>query len=160
MAGGDETAFMSLVERYHPELIQIASLYVPNRSVAEEVAQETWQGVLQGLHRFEGRSSLKTWIFRILVNCAKTRAAREGRCVPFSSLWRPEQEPGEPAVDPARFRDSDPWRNDRRATPRSWGDIPEERFLAQEMLACVRDATVTSAASRSDTSRTICSRSV
>src|SRR5438552_2285667 len=100
---GDEAAFESLIEQYHTSLVNLAMLYVPNRSVAEEVAQETWLGVLQGINRFEARSSLKTWIFRILTNSAKTRGQRESRSIPFSSLVDPEAEPFEPAVDTARF---------------------------------------------------------
>ena len=76
---GDEAAFASLLDQYHTALVRLAMIYVSSRAVAEEVAQETWLGVLQGLDRFEGRSSLKTWIFRILTNRAKTRGQREAR---------------------------------------------------------------------------------
>src|SRR3712207_74772 len=93
----DEAAFTLLVDRYHMSLIRVALLYVANRAVAEEVAQETWLAVLQGLDRFEGRASLKTWIFQILTNRAKTRGQREGRSVPFSALGNDESEPGEPS---------------------------------------------------------------
>src|SRR5437763_17077002 len=106
LRSGSETAFMMLVEQYHRALLRLAMVYVSSRAVAEEVVQETWVGVLQGLQRFEGRSSLKTWIFRILTNCAKTRAQREGRSVPFSSLaayYDEGEESGEPAVEPERF---------------------------------------------------------
>ncbi|TMF46131.1 MAG: hypothetical protein E6I32_12000, partial [Chloroflexi bacterium] len=78
LRNGSEAAFVSLVEQYHRALLRMALVFVPSKAVAEEVVQETWMGVLQGLSRFEGRSSLKTWIFRILTNCAKTRAQREG----------------------------------------------------------------------------------
>jgi RNA polymerase sigma-70 factor (ECF subfamily) len=81
-------------------------LYVRNRSVAEEVVQETWLGVIRGLDRFEGRSLMRTWIFRILTNTAKTRAARESRSVPFSSLAAPDTDDGR-SVEPERFRGSD-----------------------------------------------------
>ena len=100
LRAGDEAAFMELVERHHAALVRLARSFVSSRAVAEDVAQETWLGVLNGLDRFEGRSSLKTWIFRILVNRAKTRGERESRSVPFSSL---ETGDGEPAVDPDRF---------------------------------------------------------
>jgi RNA polymerase sigma-70 factor (ECF subfamily) len=137
---GDEAAFVALLERYHGSMVRIAMAYVPNRSVAEEVAQEAWQGVLTGLQRFEGRASLKTWIFRILTNCAKTRGEREGRAVPFSALWDPETDPGEPAVEPERFRTSEPWEGHWSSLPRNWDDLPEERLLAQETRACVQQA--------------------
>jgi hypothetical protein len=81
---GDEGAFARLVDQYHPSLRRVARLYIANRAVADEVVQDTWLGVIQGIWAFERRSSLKTWIFRILINRAKTRAAREGRMVPFA----------------------------------------------------------------------------
>ncbi|MGH2586813.1 MAG: RNA polymerase sigma factor, partial [Dehalococcoidia bacterium] len=100
---GDEGAFLDLVERHHPMLVRLATVYVRDRAVAEEVAQGTWAAVLTGLSRFEGRSSLKTWIVRILINQAKTRAVREGRTVPFSALPGADDGSLEPAVEPARF---------------------------------------------------------
>src|SRR5262245_1943473 len=78
---GDARAFARLVARYPPSLRRVARLYIANRAVADEVVQDTWLGVIQGIWAFEGRSSLKTSIFRILINRAKTRAAREGRMV-------------------------------------------------------------------------------
>ncbi len=86
LRAGDERAFTTLVDRYGPSLLRVAMLYVPTRAVAEEVVQETWLGVLTGIERFEGRSSLKTWLFRILSNRAKTRGERERRTVPVSTL--------------------------------------------------------------------------
>ena len=130
LRGGDERAFEALVGRYHRSLVQIALMYVRDRAVAEEVAQETWLAVLEGIERFEGRSSLKTWVFRILVNTAKTRAQREGRTIPFSALQDPGRIP-EPAVDADRFLPSD---HDR--FPGHWASppraLPEERLLAAE----------------------------
>lgn len=128
----DETAFTSLVGMYHATLVRMATLYVSDRAVAEEVAQETWLAVLRGLHAFEGRSSLKTWIFRILTNRAQTRGQRDKRVVPFSALARDEVTRGEPAVDPARFQGPD-GRYPRHwiSFPRAW-DAPEERLLAAE----------------------------
>jgi RNA polymerase sigma-70 factor (ECF subfamily) len=122
---GDEAAFMELVERHHAALVRLAQSFVSSRAVAEEVAQETWLGVLNGIDRFEGRSSLKTWIFRILVNRAKTRGERESRSVPFSSLDDPA---GEPSVDPDRFVDAGAW----SSPPRPWEGEPVERLLAGE----------------------------
>jgi len=99
LRAGDEQAFEALVARHYATMMAVARTYVKSRSVAEEVVQEAWLGVLQSLDRFEGRSSLKTWIIAIVINKAKTRAVREGRSVPFTALG-----PGEPAVDPSRFR--------------------------------------------------------
>src|SRR3954452_15901076 len=83
---GDEAAFAAVVTRYHPALVRLAMHFVPTRALAEDVAQETWLGALRGLPSFEGRSTFRTWLFRILVNRAKTRAVREGRSVTFSEL--------------------------------------------------------------------------
>src|SRR6188472_230824 len=93
---GDEAAFMKLVDEYGPALLRVARMYVPSAAVAEEVVQETWIAVLNGIDRFEGRSSLKTWIFRILANIARTRGQRERRSVPFSSAAATAA--GEPSV--------------------------------------------------------------
>jgi RNA polymerase sigma-70 factor, ECF subfamily len=124
LRAGDEDAFMELVERYHAALVRLAQSFVSTRAVAEEVAQETWVGVLNGIDRFEGRASLKTWIFTILVNRARTRGAREARSVPFSSLERAD----EPSVDPDRFVDAGAW----SSPPRRWEGEPVERLLAGE----------------------------
>jgi RNA polymerase sigma-70 factor, ECF subfamily len=140
---GDEAAFATLVDRYHASLVRLATMYVPNRSVAEDVAQETWLGVIRGIDRFEGRSSLKTWIFHILVNRAKTRGEREGRIIPFSSLFNATTEPDEPAVDPDRFLAADHpeypghWTSNR---PTSWNELPESRILSDETRACIKAA--------------------
>jgi RNA polymerase sigma-70 factor (ECF subfamily) len=131
LRAGDEAAFRELVARHHSSLVRLATVFVRSRAVAEEVAQEAWLGLLQGLDRFEGRSSLRTWLFRILTNIAKTRAQREGRSVPFSSL-----ESDEPTVEPERFSLTDHWAE----PPRSWQDLPEERLLAKETLTRVAEA--------------------
>src|ERR687886_670159 len=81
LRSGDERAFTALVDEHSPALLALARMYVPTPAVAEEVVQETWLGVLRGIDRFEGRSSLKTWIFRILVNTAKTRGTQERRTI-------------------------------------------------------------------------------
>ena len=139
---GDEAAFMWVVERYHPTLLRLALTYVSDRAVAEEVVQDTWLGVLHGLDGFAGRSSLKTWIVRILINTAKTRAQREARSVPFSSLPDPEADSGEPAVDPERFRppDAAEWPGHWISFPRNWDEIPEDRLLSREALAQIEQA--------------------
>ena len=135
LRAGDETAFEELIDRYGASMLRVAHMYVRDRAAAEEVVQETWLAVLNGIDRFEGRSSLKTWIFRILSNRAKTRGEREGRSLPFSAL---SAEAGEPSVDPDRFlgpEDAQPgaW----AAPPRAW---PEEQLLASETLDVVRMA--------------------
>jgi RNA polymerase sigma-70 factor (ECF subfamily) len=126
---GEETAFASLVARYHTVLLRVAKGFVRSHEVAEEVVQETWLGVLEGLDRFEGRSSLKTWIFRILINRAKTRGFRESRSVPFSSFGNPEDDPEEPAVDPTRFQTSGFWVDHWASPPHSWDEGTPERLL-------------------------------
>lgn len=101
LLAGDEAAFRTLVLRYHRSLVRVALSFVRSESVAEEVTQETWLAVMWGLRKFEGRSSLKTWIFHILINQARSRGVKEQRSVPFSAL---DPEPGEqPTVDPGRF---------------------------------------------------------
>jgi RNA polymerase sigma-70 factor (ECF subfamily) len=126
----DEGVFEQLMREYNASLLRVAQIYVASRAVAEEVVQETWLGVLNGIDRFEGRSSLKTWIFRILTNIAKTRGQREGRTIPFSALERPDSVP-EPAVVPERFLppDHERWPGHWASKPEPW---PEERLLAAE----------------------------
>lgn len=139
---GNEDAFVALIEQYHAPMLRLAMIYVSEPTVAEEVVQEAWIGVLQGLNRFEGRSSLKTWIFRILTNCAKTRALNEKRSVPFSSLTDLEANFDEPAVDPDRFTSADsPQPGHWVSAPANWDDVPEQRFLSQETYACIVSAT-------------------
>jgi len=141
LRAGDEAAFMALVDRHGPLMLRIALGHVSSRAVAEEVVQEAWLGVLQGLERFEGRSSLKTWIMRIVANRARTRGERERRTVPMSSL-APADEDSEPAVDPGRFRPADDPRYPGGWTvpPQSWAALPEERLLAGETLHRVHSA--------------------
>src|SRR5205807_4486968 len=103
LRSGNEAAFVALIDRYANAMLRLAMVYVKAWVVAEEVVQETWMAVLEGLNRFEGRSSLKTWMFRILTNCAKTRAQREGRSIPLSSLTDMGTDNPEPAIDPDRF---------------------------------------------------------
>jgi RNA polymerase sigma-70 factor (ECF subfamily) len=102
LRGGDEAAFVCLVKTYSTSLRRLALAFVSSDGVAEEVVQETWLAVLTGIPHFEGRSSVKTWIFKILTNRAKTRGVREKRTISFSEL-EDTSEPGQPAVDPARF---------------------------------------------------------
>jgi RNA polymerase sigma-70 factor (ECF subfamily) len=139
LRGGDERAFMELVGKYGPSMLRVALLYVRTRAVAEEVVQDAWLGVLAGIERFEGRSSLKTWIFRILTNTAKTRAEREGRSVPFSSLAPDDLESGEPSVDPDRFLpDGERWASHWVSSPRRFDELPEGKLLSDETMGIVK----------------------
>jgi RNA polymerase sigma-70 factor (ECF subfamily) len=139
LRAGDEAAFLALVDRYGALMLRIALSHVPSPAVAEEVVQEAWLGVLSGIGRFEGRSSLKTWILRICANRAKTRGERERRTVPMSSL-APEDEDA-PAVDPDRFQGPDGrYPGGWAAFPAAWQALPEERLLARETLGCVQAA--------------------
>lgn len=141
LRNGDEAAFVALIEHYHTALLRLAMAYVMSRSVAEEVVQETWMAVLEGLPRFEGRSSLKTWIFRVLANRAKTRAQREGRTIPFSSLPDVLDSTHEPAVEPERFRPpGQQWAGGWVTFPARWEESPEERLLSQETSHCIERA--------------------
>ena len=130
LRAGDEEAFTALVREYHPSLVRVARIYVSSLAAAEEAAQETWVGVLSGISRFEGRSSLRTWIFRILTNIAKTKAVREGRTLPFSALQDPARVP-EAAVDPDRFLDAEHprWPGHWSLRPEPW---PEDALVAAE----------------------------
>ena len=143
LRGGDEGAFAWLVQQYHNSLVRLALLYLDNEAQAEEVAQETWIAVLNGLTRFEGRSNLKTWMFTILTNQAKTRGRREKRTLSFSELE--EGLENTPTVDPERFKPSNSITsaNHWSVNPSTWNNIPEESFLSQEMLYIVHDAVST-----------------
>jgi RNA polymerase sigma-70 factor, ECF subfamily len=125
----DEDAFAELVERYDASLRRVVRAYVPSDAVADDVVGETWLGVLRGIDAFEGRSSLKTWLFRIAINRAKTRGARESRSIPFSSLVTNEAESEEPAVDPDRFDTTGQW----GAPPTRWDAKPVTKLLNGEL---------------------------
>ena len=135
---GDETAFQALVERHHRAMVRVAMSYVPSRAIAEDVAQETWLAVLQGIDRFEGRSTLKTWIFRILVNRAKSRGVAERRCVTFSAL---AVDDNGAAVNPELFLSADDPDAGRWAVePRPFHDVAPERVLSAELAAHIAGA--------------------
>jgi RNA polymerase sigma-70 factor, ECF subfamily len=141
MRAGDEAAFVEVVGRHHAAMLRVARLHVASDAVAEEVVQEAWLGVLRQLDRFEGRVSLRTWIFRIVVNIARTRGVQERRTVPFSALVEAETRPGEPTVEPDRFLDQRHRSAGQWATPpRSWAGMPEERLLSKETMALVERA--------------------
>jgi len=132
---GDEGAFAQLVAHNRAGLSRIARRYISNRAVADEVVQDTWLGVIRGIRAFEGRSSLKTWIFRILINHAKTRAARERRTVPFAR-FDAEADVLEAAVVPDRFRSED----DPTRPPRDLGTSPERWLLVREAREQLQNA--------------------
>ena len=140
LRAGDESAFMQLVEQYHPALVRLARLFVREQAVAEELAQETWLAVLQGLQNFEGRSSLKTWLFTILTNKAKTRGQRENRTIAFTDL---DHASASPTVDPDRFSDDSAearlhhWA--KGSAPGAWEGVPEEHLLADETTALIHE---------------------
>ena len=137
---GDEHAFEWLVEQHHTTLVRLALHYVRDPAVAEEVAQDTWFHVVKGLPNFGLRASLKTWILRIAMNRARTRARRELRTMPFAEEWMAALGDGEPAVDPDRFVASESAENAGRwsSAPRTWG--PEERVLAAEAQTVIQRA--------------------
>jgi RNA polymerase sigma-70 factor (ECF subfamily) len=121
---------MMLVERHQAAMLRVARMYASSAAVAEEVVQEAWLGIVKGLDTFEGRSSLRTWMYRIVANIAKTRGQREGRSVPFSSLGDDDD-----PVDPSWFQganDAAPgaW----RAAPEDWDGVPEDRLIGRETL--------------------------
>ena len=139
---GDADAFALLVDRHSRAMIRVAMTYVPSRAAAEEVVQETWIAVLRGLDGFEGRASLKTWIFRVLANVARRAGARERRSVPFSALAEAENT-GEPSVDPDRFLPAD-----HELFPGHWAIMParwptpDEGLLAGETREVIAAALV------------------
>ena len=140
---GDEPSFLALVERLHAPLMRLARSLVPSDAVAEEVVQETWVAVIQGLDRFEGRSALKTWIFRILSNRAKTRGVRERRTIPESALG--DDGDDFDAVDANRFDDKGMW----GIAPRRWeDDTPERLSMNRQAIACLNEALATLPASQ------------
>ncbi len=134
---GDESAFSRLVDLHHASMVRVARLYVDTIAAAEDVAQEAWLGVLQGLARFEGRCTLKGWIFAIVANCAKSRGARDKRTVPLSSLAQDDE--GGASVEPDRFlEDNHPrW-------PGHWSQPPEpwdaDELVSRETLEAIASA--------------------
>jgi RNA polymerase sigma-70 factor (ECF subfamily) len=136
LAARDRDAFAYLLDRYHAPLVRLAMQYVPSRAVAEEVVQETWLAVIKGIDRFEGRSSVKTWLYRIMLNIARTRGVKEQRSIPFSAVASVDD--NEPAVEPSRFRrfrKAGSWKH----PPDPWPS-PEDRAIAAEELALAEAA--------------------
>jgi RNA polymerase sigma-70 factor (ECF subfamily) len=138
---GDEAAFARLVATLHGSMLRLAMVHVGDRAVAEEVVQDAWLGVLQQLDRFQGRSSLRTWVLRIVGNRARTRAVRERRSIPFSALGGGDPGADEPAVDPDRFLPAGHrWAGHWASPPASWREVPEDRLLSAETMAEVERA--------------------
>jgi RNA polymerase sigma-70 factor (ECF subfamily) len=144
LRAGDEAEFGALVAGLYATMLTVARTYVKDRAVAEEVVQETWLAVINGLDRFEGRSSLKTWIMSILVNQAKTRGTREARTVPFASL-APEDD--SPAVDPERFRGPhEQYTGGWRAFPANWkpaDQLVQDRETIRVAMRAIADLPLT-----------------
>ncbi len=134
LLAGDEAAFSDLVTAHHASLVRLALTFVSDRGAAEEVVQETWLGVIKGLPSFERRSSLKTWIFRILVNRARTRGARDGRVVNFSALGGPDEDQSAIAD---RFSAQGRWIQ----PPSNWREQnPEDLLLRREVVDSLQEA--------------------
>lgn len=131
LRAGDERAFAWLLDRHDAPLRRLARTFVATPAAADEVVQETWLAVIEGIDRFEGRSSLRTWITRILMNKARTRGVRDRRSVPFSSTFPSDR--FRPAVDPD-------WPGHWATPPLPWEELPAERLEAAETVARVREA--------------------
>ena len=140
LRAGDEAAFASLIDAYHASMVRVASLYTGDRAQAEDVAQETWVAVIKGIDHFEGRAALKTWIFSILANRAKTRSLRERRSVPFSALLPADDDvsDNEPAVPATAFAEDGWWRAETH--PHEWAQSPEAAFSSAETRALLQQA--------------------
>lgn len=137
---GDEATFRRVVAAHHPGLVRAARTFVRTESVAEEVAQDTWLAVIRGLDTFQERSSFKTWLFRILVNQARTRGVRESRITPFSSLVGDGGDHVS-SVDADRFESDDGrWPGHWRAAPTDWGTLPEAVVTSAETRQVIEDA--------------------
>jgi RNA polymerase sigma-70 factor (ECF subfamily) len=128
LRAGDEAAFAALVRRYQAQLLRLASTFVPSRAVAEEAVQETWLGVVRGIERFEGRASVRTWLFRILMNQARTAGVREHRSIPVDLG-------DEAAVPPGRFDGSGEW----ATPPAPWTDDVDARLDATALAGRLAD---------------------
>ena len=139
---GDEDAFTWLLDTYDASLRRVARTYVPSDAVADEVVQEAWLAVITGIERFEGRSSVKTWLYRILANVARTRGTRERRTIPFSSAASVMEDGAEPTFEPDRFRPPTDaqWPGHWATFPLGWEQQPETSLLSAETLDVVRRA--------------------
>ncbi|MEP7112842.1 MAG: sigma-70 family RNA polymerase sigma factor [Ilumatobacteraceae bacterium] len=139
LRAGDEAAFVEMVDRYNGSLVRVALRYVPSRAVAEEVVQDTWIGVIEGIDRFEGRSTIKTWLYKIVIYKARARGERERRTVPLSALVGDDSAPSVPTE---RFRGSDAlWAGHWATPPQRWDGDAEARLLASEARSLI-DSTI------------------
>lgn len=138
---GDGAAFETLVDRWTASMLRVAAAHVSSHAIAEEVVQDTWLAVLRGIDRFEERASLRTWVFRILANQAKTRGVRDQRTVPFASLASGEIGAPFAAVDGARFRGAGERAPGHWAAPLPrWDDGPADRVESRETIDEIRSA--------------------
>ena len=138
---GSEDAWAALIRLHHQALVRLARMYVASDATAAEVAQETWLAVLDGLDRFEGRSSFKTWLYRILVNKARRRGTRDSKQIPFSSTMRLADDPYDGAVDPSRLKPGDdPVEPLHWATPPSAWTLPESHAMNSELRQVLDEA--------------------
>ncbi|MGV0742430.1 RNA polymerase sigma factor [Mycolicibacterium sp. XJ870] len=136
LRAGDEAAFAGLVDRHAPAMLRVARGYVSTYEMAEDVVQETWIALLKGIDKFEGRSSLRTWLFTIMINIAKARGVRERRNTDLQVLAATGG-----TVDPARFRESgDEWPGHwkEQEAPAPFPDTPEGSVLSDELIGVVR----------------------
>jgi len=137
LKSGDEAAFEALIGRYHGPMMRLAMSYLRDRGAAEDAVQETWLTCLRTLNKFEGRSALKTWVFGILLNVARSRHRKESRILPFTSLFRRDGGEGRgPTVDQRRFGTDGLW----SAPPDSWSNVPESKLLGRETIDQVKAA--------------------
>jgi RNA polymerase sigma-70 factor (ECF subfamily) len=135
LRAGDAAVFAEVFDRYNGSLVRVAMRYVPSRAVAEEVAQDTWIGVIEGIDRFEGRSTFKTWLYKILIYRARSRGERERRTTPMSAL---ADDDSAPSVPTERFRGSDAlWAGHWATPPRRWDGDAEDRLLAGEARSVI-----------------------
>jgi RNA polymerase sigma-70 factor (ECF subfamily) len=135
----DEEVFARLLSQWSRSMLRVARSYVSTDASAEEVVQETWLAVIQGVDRFEGRSSLRTWVYRILVNIARKRGVKEHRSLPWSSLDATDDDHG-PTVDPSTFGGpDDPHPGGWKESPAPWAPT-ESAVLAGEVRKTVRAA--------------------
>jgi RNA polymerase sigma-70 factor, ECF subfamily len=137
---GDEDAFCTLVRRHTPSMTRVAMAFVARRAVADEVVQETWLNVIRSLDAFEGRSSLRTWIYAILGNCARRRAEQEDRLVPWSDMAAHEASGDELGVSRGRFFDGGRWDGMWSTAVSRWEDLPEERLVSSEVRTTLLEA--------------------
>jgi RNA polymerase sigma-70 factor (ECF subfamily) len=141
LRAGDEDAFRELVTAWSPAMLRLARGFVSGAASAQDVVQDAWLGVIKGLDRFEGRSSLRAWVFTIVVNQARTRGVREARTTPMSQYTRDDD--NGPTVDASRFQGPDgeyPGHWTSMGAPQHWDEVPDRRVLAREAIALVEAA--------------------